>query len=89
MRLCGGERQHTGGVLHNKLLILSLYMVDRSRCSGDVEDWEVPYTVGITAVVTWVADDSLPFLTNMYFGGYDLDDNEADGASFSWKGPFG
>lgn len=60
-----------------------------SFSSDNSGDAAVSFTVGITGVHTGVEDGSLPFLAGMYIGGYDVDSGNADGTSFSWKGPFG
>lgn len=60
-----------------------------SFTTSDTADGSASFTVGITRVQTWVRGDFLPFLGNMYVGGYDVDYSEEEGVSFSWKGPFG
>ena len=73
-------------------------MVAQSRCSGgDVVgsfssgsfvEGSISFTVGVTEVQTRVTEGARGFLSDMYFGGYDVDSSWAS-LFFALKGPVG
>ena len=59
-----------------------------SFSSGDFGEGSMSFTVGITEVQTRVTAGALGFLSDMYFGGYDVDGSWND-IFFALKGPAG
>lgn len=59
-----------------------------SFSSGSVAEGSMSFTVGITEVQTRVTTGPLGFLSDMYFGGYDIDSSWND-VFFALKGPVG
>lgn len=68
------------------------------RCSGgddigsfssdSVAEGSASFTVGMTEVTTRVKDGKYPVLSDMFFGGYDVDSSRTD-VDFLSKGPLG
>lgn len=59
-----------------------------SFSSGSVAEGSMSFTVGITEVETRVTADGVGYLSDMFFGGYDVDSSWND-MFFASKGPVG
>eukprot|EP00904_Undaria_pinnatifida_P000760 jgi/Undpi1/10685/HiC_scaffold_29.g13133.m1 len=59
-----------------------------SFSSDSVAEGSASFTVGMTEVTTRVKDGKYPVLSDMFFGGYDVDSSRTD-VDFLSKGPLG